>query len=125
MQRYHVAAAICGSLIVATLSTAAPAGAEAPPAWLYATVGTRALLGTDGEDVPVAIVYETAGDYKAMISGKTVPDKSCGSRPEGTVIVIDAIVPEGATAINIRRNSPFMLPMVRGKATLRSLRSTR
>jgi hypothetical protein len=55
------------------------------------------MLGTDGEDAPVAIVCKTAKDYRTMESGKTMPDDSCGSRAEGTPIVIDSIVNEGAT----------------------------
>ena len=78
------------------LATTIPVRSEAPPAWLYATVGSRALLGTDGEDASVAIVCKTAQDYRTMESGKTVPE-SCGSRAEGTTIVIDSIVNEGKT----------------------------
>jgi len=77
------------------LTTPIPVRAEAPPAWLYATVGSRALLGTDGEDASVALVCKTAQDYRMMESGKTMPE-SCGSRAEGTTIVIDSIVNEGA-----------------------------
>jgi hypothetical protein len=79
------------------VTTPIPVRAEAPPGWLYATVGSRALLGTDGEDASVAIVCKTAQDYRTMESGKTMPDNSCGSRAEGTAIVIDSIVNERAT----------------------------
>jgi hypothetical protein len=94
MHRYS--AALCASLAVALLC-AVPVRAEAPPAWLYATLGTRALLGTDGEDASVAIVCNTAQAYRTMESGKTTPENSCGSRAEGTTIVIDSIVNEGTT----------------------------
>ena len=79
------------------LTTPVPVRAEAPPSWLYATLGSRALLGTDGEDASVAIVCKTVQDYRTMESGKTMPGDSCGSRAEGTTIVIDSIVNEGKT----------------------------
>ncbi len=60
------------------------------PAWIYATPGTRALLGTDGEDAPTAIVCNSPAAYKAQTEG------ACFRRKEGTVVVIDAIAPQGA-----------------------------
>jgi len=90
MHRYHAVTAICA------------VRAETPPAWLYAIPGTRAVLGTDGEDNPVALVCKTAQDYDTMDSGKTIPENSCEGRTEGTIIVIDSIVPEGATCDQAR-----------------------
>jgi hypothetical protein len=94
--RYQSATAIFAWAAFVLLSAPVPVRAETPPTWLYATPGSRALLGTDGEDASVAIVCKTAQDYRTMESGKTMPE-SCGSRAEGTTILIDSIVNEGKT----------------------------
>jgi hypothetical protein len=83
------------ALAIALLAAFTPAAqpvlaAETPPAWLYATPGSHALLGTDGQDAPQAIVCPSAAAYKTM-SG------SCFGGKESTPIVIDAVVPTDGT----------------------------
>jgi hypothetical protein len=96
MNRHRAVVASCATLVFAALLAPVAVRAGTPPAWMYATPGTRALLGTDGEDAPVAIVCKTAHDYATMESGTTMPANSCTDRAEGTLIVIDSIVPKGA-----------------------------
>jgi hypothetical protein len=80
--------ALAASLVAGLFLSIAPASAAQGPAWLYLTPGTRAVLGTDGQDAPQAIVCPSAKAYSGEMS-------TCFDGAEGTIVVIDSTFPSG------------------------------
>jgi hypothetical protein len=74
-------------LAAVLLSIATPALAQAPPAWVYATPGTRIVLGTNGQDSDIMMVCNSPDAMRAMAQN------ACSGRKEGTPVVIEAVVP--------------------------------
>jgi hypothetical protein len=86
--------------VVAVDSVAIPRGLDLP-AWLYLVPGTRAFLGTDGQDAPVASVCGSVMAVDKRTFGR------CPDRAMGTPIVIEGLADGGypcdhSTQVHVR-----------------------